>query len=62
VWKGRTQVQRVSPLERRKEVASSGRGGACGQATKGVAKGIEEESGARPTTEGAEALWRGYPG
>jgi len=49
-------------LERRKEVASSGRGGACGQATKGVAKGIEEESGARPTTEGAEALWRGYPG
>ena len=49
-------------MKKRKGVVSSRRGGACGQATKGVAKGIEEESGARPTTEGAEALWRGYPG
>ena len=45
----------------RKEVASSGRGGTCGHATKGTAKGVEEESGACPMTEDAGALWRGRP-
>ena len=53
-------MQRVSPLER-KEVVSSGRGGACGHTSKGAAKGVEEESGARPTTEGTGALWREHP-
>ena len=53
-------MQRVSPLER-KEVASSGRGSACGHATKGAAKGVEEESSTCPMTEGAGALWRGHP-
>ena len=53
-------MQRVSPLER-KEVASSRRGGACGHATKGAAKGVEEKSGARSIMEGAGALWRGHP-
>jgi len=50
VWREGTQVQRVSPLER-KEVVSSGRGGACGHATKGAAKGMEEESSAHSTME-----------
>jgi len=59
VWKEGTQVQRVSPLER-KEVVSSGRGGMYGHATKGAAKGVEEESGTCPMTEGAGALWRGH--
>jgi len=49
-------------LERRKGVVSSGRGGVCGQATKGAAKGMEEESGICPTMEGAGALWRGHSG
>ena len=53
-------MQRVSPLER-KEVASSGRGGACGHAIKGTAKGVEEKSGAHSIMEGAGALWRGHP-
>jgi len=56
VWKGRTQVQRLSPLERRKGVASSGKGSACGQATKGTAKRIEEKSGACPMIEDTGAL------
>ena len=54
-------MQRVSSLKRRKEVASSRRDGACGHATKGAAKRVEEESGARPMTEDAGALWRGHP-
>ena len=45
----------------RKEVASSGRGGTCGHATKGTAKGVEEESSTCPMTEDAGALWRGHP-
>jgi len=49
-------------LKKRKGVVSSRRGGACGQATKGTAKGMEEESGAHPTMEGTGALWRGHPG
>ena len=53
-------MQRVSPLER-KEVVSSGRDSACGHATKGAAKGVEEESSIRPTMEGTGALWRGHP-
>ena len=53
-------MQRVSSLER-KEVASSGRGSACGHATKGTAKGVEEESGACSTMKGTGALWRGHP-
>ena len=47
---------RVSPLERRKGVASSGKGSACGQATKGTAKRIEEKSGACPMIEDTGAL------
>ena len=54
-------MQRVSSLERRKEVASGRRGSACGYATKGIAKRVEEESGARPMIEGAGVLWRGHP-
>ena len=50
----------MSSLER-KEVASSGRGGACGYATKGTAKGVEEESSACPMIEDAGALWKGHP-
>jgi len=50
----------VSSLER-KEVASSGRDGACGHATKGTAKGVEEESSACPMIEDTGALWRGHP-
>ena len=47
-------------MGRRKEVASSRRGGMCGHATKGTAKGVEEKSGACPMIEGTGALWRGY--
>jgi len=54
-------VQRVSSLEKRKEVANGRRGSACDHATKGTAKRVEEESGAHPMTEGAGALWRGHP-
>jgi len=43
-------------LERRKGVASSGKGSACGQATKGTAKRIEEKSGACPMIEDTGAL------
>jgi len=46
----------VSSLERRKEVVSSKRGGACGHATKGTAKRIEEKSGACPMIEDTGAL------
>jgi len=54
-------VQRVSSLERRKGVVSSGRGGTCGQTTKGAAKRMKEESSAHPTTEGTGVLWKGHP-
>ena len=43
-------------MERRKEVVSGRRGSACGHATKGIAKRVEEESGAHPTTKGTGAL------
>ena len=39
---------------------SSRRDGVCGHVTKGIAKGVEEKSGARPTTKSAGALWRGH--
>jgi len=48
-------------LERRKEVVSGRRGSACGHATKGAVKRVEEESSTCPMTEGTEALWRGHP-
>ena len=53
-------MQSVPSLERRKEVASGKRGSACGHATKGIAKGVEEEFSICPTTKGAGALWRGH--
>ena len=53
-------MQRVPSLERKKEVVSGKRGGACGHATKGAAKGVEEESSIRPMTKGTGALWRGH--
>jgi len=56
VWGEGAQVQRVPSLERRKEVVSGKRGGACGHATKGAAKGVEEEFSIRPMTKGAGAL------
>jgi len=49
-------VQRVSSLERRKEVASGRRDSACGHTTKGIVKEVEEESGICPMTKSAEAL------
>ena len=49
-------MQRVSSLERRKEVASGRRDGTCSHTTKGTAKRVKEESGAYPTTEGTGAL------
>jgi len=45
----------------RKEVMSSRRGSACGHATKGTAKGVEEESSTCPMMEGTGVLWRGHP-
>ena len=54
-------MQRVSSLERKKEVASGRRGSACGHTTKGIAKRVEEESSAHSTMEGTGALWRGHP-
>ena len=48
-------------MERRKEVASGRRGSACGYATKGTAKRVEEESSTHSTIEGTGALWRGHP-
>jgi len=59
VWREGTQVQRVSSLERRKEVVSGRRGSMCGHATKGAAKRVEESS-AYPMTKGTGALWRGH--
>ena len=53
-------MQRVSSLERRKEVASGRRGGMCGHATKGVEKGVEEKSGTCLMTKGTGALWKGH--
>jgi len=50
----------VSSLERRKEVVSSKRDGACGHATKGTAKRMEEKSSTYPTMKSTRALWRGY--
>jgi len=38
----------VSYLERRKEVASGGKGGTCSHATKSIAKRVEEKSGTCP--------------
>ena len=49
-------MQSVPSLERRKEVVSSKRGGTCGHATKGTAKGVEEEFSIRPMTKGTGAL------
>jgi len=60
VWGEGAQVQRVPSLERKKEVVSGKRGSACGHATKGAAKGVEEESSIRPMTKGTGALWRGH--
>jgi len=60
VWKRGTQVQRVSSLERKKEVVSGRRGGICGHTTKGIGKGVEEESGICLTTKGTGALWKGH--
>ena len=54
-------MQRVSSLERRKEVASGRRGGACGHTTKGIAKRVEEEPGTYPMIKSAGALWREHP-
>jgi len=51
----------VSYLERRKEVANGGKGGACGHTTKSTAKRVEEKSGACPMMKSAGALWRGHP-
>jgi len=56
VWREGTQVQRVSYLEKRKEVMSRRRGSACGHTTKGTAKGVEEKSSAHPTMESAGVL------
>jgi len=56
VWREGTQVQRVSSLERRKEVMSGRRDGMCGHVTKGIAKGVEEKSGVRPTMKSTGAL------
>jgi len=60
VWREGTQVQRVSYLEKRKEVASGRRGSAYGHTTKDAAKGVEEKSSTHPTIESAGALWRGH--
>jgi len=60
VWKRGTQVQRVSSLERKKEVVSGRRDGICGHTTKGIGKGVEEESGTCLTTKGTGALWKGH--
>jgi len=60
VWREGIQVQRVFPLERKKEVASGRRGGTYGHTTKGVAKRVKEESGACPMMKSARALWRGH--
>ena len=49
-------MQRVSSLERRKEVMSGRRDGMCGHVTKGIAKGVEEKSGVRPTMKSTGAL------
>ena len=54
-------MQRVSSLERRKEVASGRRGSTCGHTTKGAAKKVKEESGIHPMMEGIGVLWRGCP-
>ena len=51
----------MSSLERRKEVVSGRRGSACGHATKGAVKRVEEESGTCSMTEGTGVLWRGRP-
>ena len=53
-------MQRVFPLERKKEVASGRRGGTYGHTTKGVAKRVKEESGACLMMKSARALWRGH--
>ena len=45
-------------MKRRKEVASGRRGGMYGHATKGVGKGVEEESSICFTTKGTGALWK----
>ena len=47
-------------MERRKEVASGGKGGTCGHATKSIAKGVEEKSGTCPTIKSTRILWRGH--
>ena len=49
-------MQRVSSLGKRKEGVSSRGGSICGHATKGTAKGMEEESSTCLTTKGARAL------
>jgi len=50
----------VSYLERRKEVASGGKGSTCGHATKSTAKRVEEKSSACATTKSAGTLRRGH--
>jgi len=49
-------VQRVSSLERRKEVVSGRRGSVCGHATKDTTKRMEEESGTCPMTKSIGTL------
>jgi len=58
VWRRGTQVQRVSSLERKKEVVSGRRGGMYGHATKGTGKRVEEESSTCLTTKDIGALWK----
>ena len=50
----------MSSLERRKEVTSRRGGNTCGHTTKGVAKGMEEESGTRSMTKDTGVLWKGH--
>jgi len=43
-----------------KEKTSRRESGACSYATKGIARGVEEESGTCFMTKGTRALWRGH--
>ena len=49
-------MQRVFSLEKRKEVANGRRGSTYGHATKGAAKGVEEESSTCPMTKSTRVL------
>jgi len=56
MWRGGTQVQGVSPLGKGKKDVSRREGSTYGHATKGTAKGVEEESSTCLTTKGTGAL------